>query len=379
MPSKTVLLAAMSLGFGGAETHVVSLAEVLSRRDYRVLVVSQGGPLVGDLERHGISHFTLPLHSRHPLRLARAVSSFRRLLKEESVDLIHAHARIPAWVADMARQTGSSVPLVTTYHGVYSARVPWRWFTRFGDAVIAVSPDVEAHLKENLNLQGVPLTFIPNGIDTARFRPCPDEKPMREALNLDPRGPVVVHMSRLTDQFAEVALALQEALQMLNQDYPGIRAVVVGTGNRQAEVQQGADQVNRDLGREAITVVGGTPEPAPYLAAATAVVAVARSALEAMASAKPVVVAGEGGFRGLLSPDNVEVLKRHNFTARGSGIPATPQALADSLRPVLDSPQLKEDLGAFGRSLVEGEYDLINVVDRIEEVYEGVEHLGLDR
>lgn len=377
MPGPKVLLAAMSLGFGGAETHVVTLAEALLKREYRVQVVSHGGPLVADLERVGIEHFSLPLHSRNPLRLTSAVRHFRELIIRQQVDLIHAHARIPAWVADTARRSACpELPLVTTYHGVYSARAPWRWFTRWGDSVIAVSPDVACHLKTNLKLRGIPLTFIPNGIDIERFQPAPDDSRVREELGISPGEPVIVHMSRLTDEFADVALALQGAVRLLNDDFPRIRAVIVGTGNRHQEVEQGAQETNSQLGREAVILMGGTRDPAPYLSLASVVIAVARSALEAMALAKPVVIAGEGGFRGLLTPENTSTLKTHNFTARGSSEAVTAENLALSTRRVLDDPQSAQKMGTFGRSIVEGEYDLKNVVDRIEEVYRGVESLG---
>ncbi len=372
MSGITVLLAAMSLGYGGAETHAIGLAQVLSQRGHRVLVASQGGPLVSELGSLGIPHFNLPLHSRNPLRLARAVREMRAILDSEKVDLIHAHARIPAWVAESARSRRAVVPLVTTYHGVYSSGIPWRWVTRWGDRVIAVSPDVATHLTENLGLSGRVPTIIPNGIDTSRFRPGLDETGARQALGLPPHGAVVTHVSRLDGRMGEVALALIEAVELLARDCPTITAVIVGTGDRREEIALRAGEINRQLGREAVLLEGGQRDLVPYLTASTAVVAVARSALEAAACGKPVIIAGEGGFRGPLSRANAALLEQHNFTARGSGTPVTARELARCLGQILENPQMGQDLGSFGQSLVEGEFNLDAVVDRIESVYREV-------
>ena len=51
-----ILLAAMQLDIGGAETHIVELAKELKRRGHNVIVASNGGAYVKELEADNIRH-----------------------------------------------------------------------------------------------------------------------------------------------------------------------------------------------------------------------------------------------------------------------------------------------------------------------------------
>ena len=90
-----ILMVTMSLGIGGAETHILELARCLTRCGHSVTVVSNGGVYVDALTADGVRHVDAPLHSKHPAALLRAYRTLRRLVREERFDVIHAHARIP--------------------------------------------------------------------------------------------------------------------------------------------------------------------------------------------------------------------------------------------------------------------------------------------
>ena len=83
-------------------------------------------------------------------------------------------------------------------------------------------------------------------------------------------------------------------------------------------------------------------------------------ALECMALGKPVVTH--------LRPELVE------RAAAGYGIrlpivPATKETLADALRPLVERPALRRELGAAGRAYVERVHDSDRVADRLLEIY----------
>ena len=83
-------------------------------------------------------------------------------------------------------------------------------------------------------------------------------------------------------------------------------------------------------------------------------------ALESMALGKPVVT--------YLKPDVVEK------SAAGYGIripivPATAASLADAIRPLVESPALRRQIGAAGRAYVEEVHDIDRVADRLIDVY----------
>ena len=61
-----ILLSLMQLNIGGAETHVVELAKELKRKGFNVIVTSNGGVYVKELEDAGIKHYAVPLQNKNP-------------------------------------------------------------------------------------------------------------------------------------------------------------------------------------------------------------------------------------------------------------------------------------------------------------------------
>jgi hypothetical protein len=86
-------------------------------------------------------------------------------------------------------------------------------------------------------------------------------------------------------------------------------------------------------------------------------------ALEAMALCKPVV--------SHLKPDVVE-RSAEAFGVRVPIVPATAETLVDALRPLVDHPRHRLELGAAGRAYVEQVHDIDRVADRLLDIYAGL-------
>ena len=164
-------------------------------------------------------------------------------------------------------------------------------------------------------------------------------------------------------------VALIDAAPAILARFPEVRFIVAGDGDRLGEVADLARRVNQRLGREHVFVPGGRTDAPDLLRAADVVVGVARVALEAMATGKPVVIAGEGGLRGVLDADNAALMMACNFTGRGSGRAVTAGELARLLLELLDAPDRRTGLGLIGRELVERFFSIERVADQVEAVY----------
>ncbi len=91
----------------------------------------------------------------------------RRIVRDEQVDLIHAHARIPAFVtAVMGRP--KQVRFITTAHYNFKGM---RHLSRWGEKTIAVSEDIRAYLIDYFRVSPERIVVIPNGVDTDLFSP----------------------------------------------------------------------------------------------------------------------------------------------------------------------------------------------------------------
>ena len=54
-----IFMATMGLGIGGAETHIVELAKELKARGHEVVIASNGGVYVAEVEAAGIRHYAV--------------------------------------------------------------------------------------------------------------------------------------------------------------------------------------------------------------------------------------------------------------------------------------------------------------------------------
>jgi glycosyltransferase involved in cell wall biosynthesis len=69
-----------------------------------------------------------------------------------------------------------------------------------------------------------------------------------------------------------------------------------------------------------------------------------------------------------LKPDVVEKSER-GFGVRVPIVPATKETLVDALRPLVDDPALRREVGAKSRAYVEQVHDVDRVADRLVDVY----------
>jgi glycosyltransferase involved in cell wall biosynthesis len=83
-------------------------------------------------------------------------------------------------------------------------------------------------------------------------------------------------------------------------------------------------------------------------------------ALEAMALGKPVVVH--------LTPEVVEQAERA-YRTKVPLVPATKESLVDALRPLVESPELRREVGAASRAYVEKVHDIDRIADRLVDLY----------
>jgi teichuronic acid biosynthesis glycosyltransferase TuaC len=114
-----------------------------------------------------------------------AIRAVRRILREQSFDLVHAHYGLNGWVARLA----GAKPLVVTFHG-NDVRHPvtGRLSRRLAPSLDIMAPVSRALLEPEGDRPGLPeqpgrTAILPCGADLHRFRPI-DRAEARERLGL---------------------------------------------------------------------------------------------------------------------------------------------------------------------------------------------------
>jgi glycosyltransferase involved in cell wall biosynthesis len=167
----TVLQLLPALEAGGVERGTLELGAGLARAGHRSLVVSGGGQLVSRLTGQGSEHIQWPI-GKKSLWTLRLVRRLQRLIIDESVDILHARSRLPAWIAYLAWKGFPAQVrprFVTTVHGLYSVNRYSRIMTR-GEAVVAVSAAARDYILDNYpGTDSERVHLIERGIDPKVF------------------------------------------------------------------------------------------------------------------------------------------------------------------------------------------------------------------
>ncbi len=362
-----ILILAMSMGIGGAETHVLTLARAYRRAGHRVRVASAGGELTAELERDGIPHTLLPLDRKSPLALLRSAVGILRLCRRESYDAIHAHGRIPAFCAELCRRLcrfspRPFPPVTVTVHGTYASDVLGAAHSAWGERTIAVSSDIADYTARVYGIPRKHIHVIPNGVELRQ----PSDKSRSHSVSS------IVTVSRLDRDSAAAALELCRILPRLCREFPAqnITLTVVGGGELLGDVRAAAQKANSELGRRTAICVGATVDAQEISASADIFIGTSRAALEAMAAGVPVLLYGNAGMHGLLTPANLGAAIEDNLTCRKAETQRaeTSSALYDELRRfMLMNAAERGALGRFCRDTAEKYFDIDRIAQKNAE------------
>ncbi|MDO5505464.1 MAG: glycosyltransferase [Pseudoxanthomonas suwonensis] len=362
----TVLQLLPALESGGVERSTIEITQALVAAGHRALVMSAGGRLVPAIEAAGGEHLTLAIGHKS-LRTLGHVPKLARRIRRESVDIVHARSRLPAWLGLWAIRclpAAQRPRFMTTMHGLNSAS-RYSAVMGYGDRVICVSQTVHDYLLRHYpRTDPGKLRVIPRGLDPAAFprRAHPDRQARARVAAAHPAlagdGPLLLLPGRGT-RLKGHADAI-DLLQALRADGSDVRLWMPGAreSGREAYMDE-LQALARDRGVEAaLAMTPPTAAIADAYAASDLVLqlsrkpeAFGRTVLEALAVGRPVLGWEHGGVGELLrrlQPDGaVPVFDAAALAAAAAGLlsrppppaatmPFTLQAMQDATLAVYD-------------------------------------------
>ncbi|MEZ5966291.1 MAG: glycosyltransferase [Planctomycetota bacterium] len=295
-------------------------------------------------------------------------------------DLVHLHFPFfgAAQFVALRRRMRRRPRLVLTYHmdasagglrgAVFAAhrRLLLPWIVRSADRVLVASRDYAAHaaLERVRNVRAA-VEEHPFGVDERRFAPGAESE-ARARLRLD-SAPTVVFVGGLDRAHAFKGLdVLLQACAALRAD---VRVVVAGDGDQRPGYEDRARALGLADRARFLGSVSDEDLPDVYRAAdVVAFPSVSRAeafglvALEAAASARPVVASDLPGVRTVVQAEQTGLLVD----------PGAVGPLAGALARVLADERLRRDLGARARARVEREFTLERALDRLQATYAAV-------
>ncbi|MGB0520441.1 MAG: glycosyltransferase family 4 protein [Candidatus Puniceispirillaceae bacterium] len=317
---------------GGVERGTVEIAEAISARGWKAVVICNGGRMENQLRRAGAEVYTLPVDTKNPLKWPAVRRRLKAVLLSVGADIVHVRSRAPAWIAlPLTRAMG--IHSISTIHSKF---VPQNFVKRIynqkmlsADGIIAISDYVKSvitsHYSEAISEKAIQV--IHRGVDLDVFDPAKVSQHrivrLSETLNLPDDGPVVMLPARATEwkghaplieavarlEAKDVTLLLLGAGDGHSRFIERLRALAIKTGlDGRLRIASGTDDMPAALMLADVVAMPSTiPEP------------FGRVALEAQAMGRPVVAFKHGGAiesiqegetGWLAEPNNVEDLAR---------------------------------------------------------------------
>lgn len=358
------------LKVGGITRYVLALSKQLVERGHSVVIASDRGSMESQLETIGVTHWRFPFHTsaEFSFPVFWGLKQLTQRLREEPVDVIHAHTRVGQVVADVISRR-LQIPYVTTWHGIYKPRLGRRLWSCTGELSIAISDPVRQQLLQDFHVPKERVRCIHNGIDTTHYAipPVPVAvETFRNRWQLPAGQPVIGGIGRLAAGRVKGFDSLLVITHLLKRVFPSIHTLIVGDGPRRPFLED----VARRLGvRPHVHFVGEAEDIRVPLALMDLFVFTSRwpeafglTLVEAMAAGKPVVTTDVGavpeiirqGVDGLLFPVD------------------DPLAMAGGITQLLKDHAAASRFGQQAQIRAREVFDLKQMTDKVEAVYREV-------
>lgn len=365
--SMKIFMVTMMMDMGGAETHILELSKKLKKLGYDIIVASNGGDFVKELEKNGVKHYKVPLHDKSLGNVIKSYKMLKRIIIDEKIDIVHAHARIPAYICGKL-QKKLKFKFITTAHGTFKTSPILNFLTNWGEKTLAISNDIREYLINNYGISEKNIKMTVNGINQEIF----NENTLVENISNIERfkdSINILHVSRLEDNTSKTALALIDNMEKLLKINDKIKLIIVGPGKEYKTIKKLADDKNTSLNREVIHVEGASTYVNEYIAISDLFVGISRAALEAMLMKKVVVLSGDYGYMGIFREENLEEAISNNFTCRRTADFNEDVLIKDIIEVINMDKEQKEKIARFNQQVVLENYSVDRMANDAIEMY----------
>lgn len=356
---KTVLHTESSPGLGGQEVRTITEARWTRERGWRVLVAGQpGGRFVERAREAGLETFSVRMRAAWDLSAAWALA---RIIHRGSVDIVHTHSSIDAWVGGLAARL-AAIPVVRTRH--VSIRIRrrlnpvYRWLA---DRVITSGEAIRSLVIE-AGVRPERAVAIPAGVDLAEFSRAGDGDAVRARLGLS--RPVVGSVAMFRGSKGHDSLL--DAFASVHARHPSARLLLVGDGIRRAWVEGLAKEQSLSAAVHFTGFRSDVPDLLHamdcFVLASTRTEGVPGSLLQAFAAGVPAVASAIGGIPEVIADGKTGLLVK----------PDDPAALAEAIEAIIADPAAAAARARAARALVERRFSHVAAVTRLLALYDDV-------
>jgi glycosyltransferase involved in cell wall biosynthesis len=368
-----VLLLTNHVDVGGITAYLLNLCSALHGRDgFEYVIASRGGELEGEFAKMGVRHIRLPLTTKCEVSPKVGISflKLRPLMREYSLDAIHAHTRVTQVLASFL-SAATKKPYLSTCHGYFKPRLTRRLWPCWGQKVIAISDPVRDHLIEDFRWDPRRIALIYNGVDISRFHDFDNEAIAAEKkrLGLDPGKKVVGHIGRLSSVKGQKYMVLAAA--QICRARNDAQFLIIGDGEEEGALKQVIKENNLEgvfFLRSSVKDTALALSLMDIFVLPSLQEGLGLSLLEAQAQGVPVIATRVGGILSAVTDARTGLL-----------CPAAdPAALAGAVLRLLEDESLRQALVLAAKKQIEEKFSLSVMALRTRQVYEETSTLMYD-
>jgi sugar transferase (PEP-CTERM/EpsH1 system associated) len=360
------------LAVGGLENGVVNLVNHLSTDEWRHTIVALTDVDPAFAGRIRAPDVELVALGKGPGQTLKLYPRLIRLFRQWSPAIVHTRNLAALEVAPAARLAGIAAR-VHGEHGRDAAdpdgsnarrRRIRRLYRPFVSRYVAVAPDLARYLTEAIGVPPGRIDCIPNGVDTARFRPAEARQPIAGCPFGAGDRLVIGTVGRLDPVKDQANLARAFALLLARRPElrDRLRLVIAGEGPERARIEA----VLADGGVQGLAWLAGERADVADLMRGLDVFVLpslaegmSNTILEAMASGLPVIATAVGA-----NADLVEAGVTGRVIPPGDPVP-----LAAAIEACVDDGAATAAQGRAGRRRAVAHFSLVNMVERYQALY----------
>jgi teichuronic acid biosynthesis glycosyltransferase TuaC len=312
----------------------------------------------------------------------RLLAHVQRFHRERPIDVIHAHAALPCGQAAALLSRHLNIPFVVTLHGldVYNScflgGIAARWrrrgsidVYRAASTVICISGRVQQLLRNGMQEQeDVRSTVVYNGTDTDFFSPAPRAAPLQDEI--------LVVGNLLVSKGHELVL---RAVGKLRASFPHLSCRIIGDGPDAVRFKNLAAELGiaprvRFEGRKSRAEVANAMRACSLFVLPSRYEGLGCVYLEAMACGKPVIACRGQGIEEIIEHRKNGWLisdwtNSETTNAESSNPTNVVDELVQGLSTLLESSELRSQLGAAARHTVLNRLTLSHQAERLTQIY----------
>jgi len=346
-----------SLGWGGQEIRIIQESVGMICRGHRIIIAApKESQIFKRAQDAGIKTFTAKFQKKNPFSILKMSS----LINREKPDIVNTHSSLDSWVTSIAakllrktkpkiiRTRHLSTPISRSYlsHLIYDI---------MPDAIITTGEAIRERMIKHNGFDGLKIFSIPTGIDLERFNLAR----VKPSLQIEGFSIGMIGILRSWKGHKYFIEAIPKILRQI----PNAVFYIIGDGPQKDNI---INLIYNLSLKEKVLMLGHRGDIPEIIASLDIIVhpsyaneGVPQSILQALAMEKPVIASDVGAIKEVVIDGQTGFLIE----------PRHPAQLAEKVIELYRNPELMVKFGREGRRLVEENYSLEKMLDKIEGLY----------